>query len=106
MIVAKQKPAKTTVNLSIWKTCSVSIWCNKCGNWISECTCQIYTENANNKTDNVLWEFNGVTLTISQWGAKLGIKPSTLSARVQRGWSIQKALTTPLDKDKDKKCFD
>lgn len=53
-------------------------------------------ENSVNRTDNVFWEFKGERLTISQWGEKLGIKSSTLVARIQRGWTLEKTLTTAL----------
>lgn len=39
---------------------------------------------------------NGITLSVTDWAAKLGIKQATLNARLNRhGWSVEKALTTP-----------
>lgn len=37
----------------------------------------------------------GKTLLISDWAAELGISRSSLSCRLAAGWSIEKALTTP-----------
>lgn len=63
---------------------------NNC-RWIS------MKEQQNNRTNNVLIEFNGEKLTISQWSEKLGIKYITLYDRlITRGWSVEKSLTTPL----------
>lgn len=40
--------------------------------------------------------FNGETHTLTEWAKIKGIKRSTLSSRIlTRGWSIEKALTTP-----------
>lgn len=52
---------------------------------------------ANNKQCNHLLVFNGETHTISEWSVILGIKYSTLSARINvYHWSVEKALTTPV----------
>lgn len=49
---------------------------------------------ANNTRANVVLEMNGVRLTVSQWGARLGIKPNTISCRLRNGWTVARALTT------------
>ena len=42
--------------------------------------------------------YNGETLTVNEWAARLGMNPGTLYRRVTRsGWSDEKALTTPID---------
>jgi hypothetical protein len=38
---------------------------------------------------------NGETKTQADWAASLGINRQTLNMRLQRGWSIQRAVTTP-----------
>lgn len=41
-------------------------------------------------------EFNGITLTTSQWAEKVGLPRSAMFGRLKRGWSVQKILTTPI----------
>ena len=50
----------------------------------------------NNRRNNVFLEFDGDRLTVAQWAEKVGFKYSTLKERLVRGWSVEKALTTPL----------
>ena len=57
---------------------------------------------ANNSRHCHYITYNGETLTISQWARKIGLKPSTLNVRIRSGWSIEKALTTPLQKNQYK----
>ena len=49
-------------------------------------------EQANNRRNTVYLDYNGERKTISQWADLLGIKRSTLSSRICRGWTIEKAL--------------
>lgn len=46
-----------------------------------------------NKSDNVFLTYNGKTQTISQWASELGFNYRTLNNRINRGWSIERALT-------------
>lgn len=39
--------------------------------------------------------FNGETLCVSEWAERIGLKHETLRGRLSRGWSVEKALTTP-----------
>lgn len=41
-------------------------------------------------------EYRGERLNLSQFGRKYGIPQTTLSRRLIKGWSVEKALTTPL----------
>ena len=50
----------------------------------------------NNKTNNHLITYNGETHNISEWSKILNIKFSTLLARLNRGWSVEKTLTIPV----------
>jgi len=38
---------------------------------------------------------NGVTKKLHEWASQLGIKPAVLRNRINRGWSTERALTTP-----------
>jgi len=51
-------------------------------------------EQQRNKRTNVLLTWNGSTKCLSEWSELLGIKMSTLSARVRAGWSADDALTS------------
>lgn len=45
--------------------------------------------------DAVLLTFAGRTDTVAGWAARLGITDATLRNRVNRGWTIERALTEP-----------
>lgn len=49
-----------------------------------------------NKRNNRLMTLNGVTRTMAEWCETLGVKQSSLSHRVQAGWSDEDALTKPF----------
>lgn len=38
--------------------------------------------------------YNGVTRSYSEWAEITGVPRSTIGARIQRGWSIEEALST------------
>ena len=57
---------------------------------------------ANNSSHNHVIEYCGEKMTCTQWAHRIGIKPSTLNARLRSGWSVEKALTTPLMKNQYK----
>lgn len=51
----------------------------------------------NNKTNNVLIEYNGEIKNIQEWSEYLGIKWQTLYSRIfNLKWNIEKALTEPV----------
>lgn len=56
-------------------------------------------QQGNNRRTNVLIEFNGKTQTLRQWADEIGLSPSAISNRLVRGWSIEKALSTPALKN-------
>lgn len=51
---------------------------------------------ANNKSTNHRLTFRGETKTISEWADHMGIAQDTLKRRIYKGWSIERALTTPV----------
>lgn len=64
------------------------------------CRWATYKEQANNKDNNVFLLFNDEMKTISEWGEELGIKDGTIRARLNRGWSVEDALSIfPADED-------
>ena len=64
------------------------------------CRWATYKTQANNRSNNVLIEYNGETKTVSQWAEEKGIRNDTLRLRLKRRWSIAKALETPARKKK------
>lgn len=54
------------------------------------------TEQANNRRSSRFLVFQGRRRTLSQWCRELGLNPATVHDRIDRGWSIDKALSTPV----------
>lgn len=61
----------------------------------SNCRWATQEEQQNNKRTNHLITFDGKTQNIKKWSIETGIRSSTIGERLKRGWSIEKALTTP-----------
>lgn len=40
--------------------------------------------------------FNGIAQCVTDWAKQLGMPPRTLHNRINRGWSVERALTTPV----------
>lgn len=38
----------------------------------------------------------GRTMILRDWATEIGISPNTLAMRLRAGWSVERALTTPL----------
>jgi len=53
------------------------------------------TQNRNSRRNRVL-TFNGKAMCLSEWSEQLSISIQTLHSRLRRGWSVERALTTPL----------
>lgn len=54
---------------------------------------------ANNKTNSHILEFCGKSQTVTQWARELHMHQATLSSRLlDSGWSVERALTTPVRK--------
>ena len=54
---------------------------------------------ANNTRRNHELTCNGETHTLAQWEKITGIRQHTIGDRIRAGWSIEKALTTPIKKE-------
>lgn len=55
-------------------------------------------EQARNRRDNVLVAFNGKTQCASAWDEELSLVQGTVSRRISLGWTVERALTTPVKK--------
>lgn len=54
-------------------------------------------EQSNNKRDNRILEYNGQKKNMAQWEGVVGISQRIIRQRLEKGWTIEQALTTPLD---------
>jgi len=52
-------------------------------------------QQCNNMSTNVFYTFNGVTMIQAEWARTIGLSGETIHRRIQKGWSIEKTLTTP-----------
>ena len=46
----------------------------------------------NNKSTNIVIEWNGKRQTRAQWEKEFGMKPTTLRSRFRSGWSLERAM--------------
>lgn len=53
-----------------------------------------------NSTGKRYEEYNGERKTVAEWARFTGISENVLYRRLQRGWSIERALNTPIGLDK------
>ena len=60
----------------------------------SNCRWVTRSEQSINKTDNHYITFNGETKTLAEWAKITGINRATINSRLQKGWTIEKTLTT------------
>lgn len=56
----------------------------------------MFQQGSENKTDLRNITYKGRTQNLRAWERELGFKYSTVRARLNKGWSIKKALETPL----------
>ena len=52
----------------------------------------------NNTRRNRLIAYNGETHTLAEWSRIVGVDRMTITDRLKRGWSVEKALTTTVPK--------
>lgn len=52
----------------------------------------------NNIKSNHRITFNGCTKTVTEWAEVYGIKRNTITRRLIRGWDIERAITTPVER--------
>lgn len=68
----------------------------------SNCKWATPLEQGSNKSNNVYHTFNGETFTATEWSRRLGGNVNLVTKRLKAGWSLEKALTSPVKKYKNK----
>jgi len=63
----------------------------------SNCRWATPVQQSNNKNDNRLITYRGQTRTLSEWARLTGISKSSLSWRLNNGWTVEDALTIGPD---------
>lgn len=53
-------------------------------------------EQSRNRRMNRYLELNGERMIVAEWAEKLGVKSRLLRVRLNRGWSVEKTLLTPV----------
>jgi hypothetical protein len=53
---------------------------------------------SNNKRNNRLLTHNGITDTLANWARRLGMNSRSLCNRLHLGWSVERALTEPVNR--------
>jgi hypothetical protein len=71
---------------------------NELGYSKSNCRWATKVQQGNNRRSCRVITYQGRTATVTAWARHIGIKPSTLSERLRRGWDTHSALSTPTQK--------
>lgn len=58
---------------------------------------------ANNRRTNRMLTFDGRTQSMKQWAEELRMDSSTIWRRLHSGWSVERALTEPVHREKRKR---
>ena len=66
----------------------------------SNCRWSTAKTQCRNRTNNNFLTYNNQTATIAEWESITKIPYATIHARINRGWSAEKALTQPIDTSK------
>lgn len=63
----------------------------------SNCRWATIIEQQNNMRTNVVLEFQGRKATLAEWSRLTGITYTALSTRLDRGWTVERALSQPME---------
>jgi len=69
------------------------------GYFRENCRWATYKEQARNTKANRIIEFNNESHCMIEWSEIMNIPYTALTSRLYRGWSVEKALTTPLKRN-------
>lgn len=75
------------------------------GNYCPEnCRWVTNKENANNTRNNRIITLNGISKTLQEWADETQINRKTISDRIDKGWTIERALTEKPFRGKNQFC--
>lgn len=60
------------------------------------CKWATQTEQGRNRRTNHILTFDGRSQCIIEWAEEFNMRPGTLLERLRRGWTVKKAITTPV----------
>ena len=71
--------------------------CAECGpaGRVPNCRWATRAENCRNRRSTVWLEMGGERRPLVEWSRRTGIEPGTIASRLEHGWSVDRALTTP-----------
>lgn len=69
---------------------------NELGYFKENCKWATRSEQQNNMRRNRVIKFQGESRNLTQWARILNIKPNAISTRLDRGWSVEDALSRPI----------
>jgi hypothetical protein len=69
---------------------------NELGYSKENCEWAVHLTQCNNRRSNKPLTYNGRTQTRSEWAREMHMKPATLGYRIKAGWSVERALLTPV----------
>lgn len=70
------------------------------GNYCLEnCRWATPSQQQNNIRNNVKLFYKGENLTINEWASRINICSRTIKGRIKLGWTVEKTLTTPLQRE-------
>lgn len=61
----------------------------------SNCRWATMQEQCRNRRNSIIISFGGRTLTATDWGRELGGNDVLIHIRLKRGWSVERAVSTP-----------
>lgn len=68
---------------------------NNDGYYKENCRWATRKEQMNNVSTNKKLEYNGIIKNQEEWGREMGISGTIICKRLKRGWSVEKAISTP-----------
>jgi len=64
------------------------------------CRWATFTEQNRNRRSSVMLTHDGKTLCATEWGERIGGNGATVTGRIERGWSVARAVSEPVRRPK------